>query len=245
MYTVVFHNYHGQHKYWIDFFKKNIPTPYYLFYNIVSDSLHNMHVQPNDLTARFAVGNSGNKLVVRQSTNVGRDIGGKLVLMDALLHLNIDSEYLLVLHDKKSPQSVTDPTWGSRILKIAEKSEIEKAVQVFMNDPGVGLVAVKNTVVNEKPFDDADFISVNASLLKALVDKYQLQSDNYQFVAGSMFMARLKPFIDFFSTYRPLEIRKTLERGNVMDVFTATQTHSWERMLSWIVSSKGFALKEI
>ena len=32
-------------------------------------------------------------------------------------------------------------------------------------------------------------------------------------------------------------LRKQLENGNVIDNFSGTVTHSWERLLSWIVTS--------
>jgi hypothetical protein len=60
-----------------------------------------------------------------------------------------------------------------------------------------------------------------------------------------MFWARAAPLLQFFKKHPPLDIRKNLELGNVMDDKNGTLTHSWERMLSWVVSEQGFKLKGI
>jgi hypothetical protein len=59
-----------------------------------------------------------------------------------------------------------------------------------------------------------------------------------------MFWVRASIFEDFFSMYSPLSIRAQLEEGNVLDD-EPTITHTWERLLSWLVTSKGYKIKGI
>jgi hypothetical protein len=58
-----------------------------------------------------------------------------------------------------------------------------------------------------------------------------------------MFWVRALPLINFFKEHAPLDIRRTLEPGNVMDETHGTYTHAWERMLSWLITEQGYHLK--
>ncbi len=69
------------------------------------------------------------------------------------------------------------------------------------------------------------------------------KSSDHRFVAGTMFWARAKPLLEFFRQHAPLDIRKGLEAGNVIDEKHGTNTHAWERMLSWIILEKGYQIK--
>jgi lipopolysaccharide biosynthesis protein len=93
--------------------------------------------------------------------------------------------------------------------------------------------------------EEGQFIGNNKNILNNLLGNYQIKPSSFAFVAGTMFWARAKPMKDFFCSYDPLEIRKDLEDGNVLDNFSGTITHSWERVLSWIITSKGFLIKGI
>ena len=58
-----------------------------------------------------------------------------------------------------------------------------------------------------------------------------------------MFWARATPILSFFGDHPPLDIRKTLEKKNVMDDFGGTITHAWERLLSWLIFAQGYTIK--
>jgi hypothetical protein len=60
-----------------------------------------------------------------------------------------------------------------------------------------------------------------------------------------MFWGNGHVLMNFFKRHNPLKIRQTLEEGNVLDNFGDTNTHSWERLLSWIILAQGLDVKTI
>ncbi len=86
---------------------------------------------------------------------------------------------------------------------------------------------------------------IDSPLIRSLKDKYHLQPPDLQFVAGTMFWVRASQFKDFFTQNPPLHIRSELEQGNVTDIDGATIAHSWERLLCWIVTTKGYQIRGI
>src|ERR1700760_1919975 len=112
-FSVIFHNYYGDHEKWVNFLCERISVPFNLFYNIVEDSFFNLEDEQG-LMKRLQAASSGNSLrriILRRSPNQGKDIGGKLVLLDACLREKIDTEHQLFLHDKKSPHKVEGRVW--------------------------------------------------------------------------------------------------------------------------------------
>jgi lipopolysaccharide biosynthesis protein len=178
------------------------------------------------------------------TSNKGKDIGGKLALFQLLLQLEINADYILMLHDKKSLQALKSATWKNDLLKIILPGNIEFILQAFRQDAACGIIATKEYIISEL-VENNQFASLNGYLLEGLVKEYGIRPDSLEYVAGTMFWARAAPLLQFFSRYNPLEIRKRLENGNVIDNFSGTITHSWERLLSWIVSSEKYSLKGI
>ncbi|MBA3706225.1 MAG: hypothetical protein H0W84_10105, partial [Bacteroidetes bacterium] len=68
---------------------------------------------------------------------------------------------------------------------------------------------------------------------------------NYDFVGGTMFWIRAEIMNSFFRKNNALDIRATLEKGNVLDHEHGTYSHSWERMLSWIAIDQDYYIKGI
>lgn len=178
------------------------------------------------------------------TSNKGKDIGGKLSLLHLFLELELKADYLLFLHDKKSLQALKSNTWKKNLLKIISPGNIKQVMKIFEVNEQCGIIATKEYIINE-PINEGRFMGTNKDILSNLLINYQIKLQSFAFVAGTMFWARAKPVKDFFSAYNPLEIRKELEDGNVLDNFSGTITHSWERMLSWIITSKGFSIKGI
>ena len=95
--SIFFHNYYGKQDYWLNFFAQNIPSSFNLYYNIVDESIYNLHfLKTSDCKNSSAIIKKNHQLkniYFRQSSNKGKDIGGKMVLFDAYLKLNKQSEY--------------------------------------------------------------------------------------------------------------------------------------------------------
>ena len=193
-----------------------------LYINLVNTS-------PFDLEAFAPYKN----LTLLKSSNVGKDIGGKLALIDSLLHQGDDSKYWIFLHDKNSPHTPTGNFWRDQLFSIADIRNKE-AILKEMERTDTGVVTHKNFINNEWDGQKKCFQTVNNDILWQLMEKYSIQPPTYDFAAGTMFWARSEALRAFFSKHSPLDIRATLERGNVLDHHAGTHAHSWERLLSWI-----------
>jgi lipopolysaccharide biosynthesis protein len=245
MICLFFHNYYGQHEHWIRLFSEKITVPFTLFYHITDDSPYNQE-DIQFLAGRLQENISGDclkRIVLRRSPNQGKDIGGKLVLLDAWLREGIDSTCCVFLHDKRSPHKVQNKEWQERLFKIIEPAFVEKALPLFEKASHVGIVCERDSIHNEYDYAKHSFATANRELLKELLPAYDIHTTDYRYVAGTMFWANARPLRTFFGKYPPLDIRKTLEKGNVMDDERGTYTHSWERLLSWLIFAQDFAIK--
>ncbi|HWK02900.1 MAG TPA: rhamnan synthesis F family protein [Puia sp.] len=243
--SIFFHNYYGRHEDWIRLFSQKIGIAFTLFYNITDDSLYNLE-DDHRLMDRLQQAISGpwlKKIVLRRSPNQGKDIGGKLVLLDTCLHEQENSEYSIFLHDKKSPYKIQNQEWKDKLFRIIEPSFAEKAMVSFAKNKEIGIIAGSDSIYNEYDYSQQAFISNNRSQLIQLRSGFAIDSTDYRYVAGTMFWVRSLPLLDFFRRYPPLEIRKTLEKGNIMDETSGSNTHAWERMLSWLIFAQGYTIK--
>jgi lipopolysaccharide biosynthesis protein len=243
-FSIFFHNYYGRHEDWIRYFTGKVQTPFYLFYNIVDDSLYNQDDERGLRDRLYQMGGPFlKKIVIRRSPNQGKDIGGKFVLMDAFLQLQTDSEYIVFLHDKKSPYKIQNQEWRDKLFQIIDGPFIDEALRLFDKNKKIGIVAGSYTINDEYNHDTQTFASNNRSQLTALRAALSIDNNDHRYVAGTMFWARASALVDFFRAHPPLDIRKTLEKGNVMDEKNGTNTHAWERMLSWLIFARGYTIK--
>jgi lipopolysaccharide biosynthesis protein len=178
------------------------------------------------------------------TSNKGKDIGAKLALFQLLLQLELAPDYLLLLHDKKSLQALKSATWKDDLLKIILSANLEAILQSFEQDSNCGLIATKEYIITE-PVENNRFSGMNGSLLGGLLQSYKLNPSSFEFVAGTMFWVRATPLLNFFMRFNPLDIRRQLENGNIIDNFSGTITHSWERLLSWIITAEKLYIKGI
>lgn len=238
MYTILSHIYYDTipelDKF---FFAKTEAKEVQLLYNINSkNTFHkNFHLLKYFFLNSYAI----------ISPNKGKDIGGKLALIDLCLKLNVEADYYILLHDKKSPHTTLGDMWREKLFRIIEPQNIEKITDMFEQDSKLGIVAAKEFIMNEYDKATDNFSCTSNLILKKLIQQYDLKLNNFDFVGGTMFWVRAEIFNTFFSKYNPLEIRATLEKGNVLDHHHGTQTHAWERMLSWIAIDQGYKIKGI
>lgn len=269
--SLFFHNYYGGHEEWIRFFCEKMAVPFVLFYNVVEDSLYNLEggepagdfpaggasaaaIPPRgalaggadpllDRLRNAASGPGLQDIVLRRSPNQGKDIGGKLVLLDACLRLGMESDLFIFLHDKKSPYKVQNRQWQEKLFAIIDPSFAGKALDAFSKQKDLGILTGSGSIQDEYDYSRQSFASHNRSLLGRLQEEYGITPPRYHFAAGTMFWARSLPLMTFLSRHAPLDIRRTLETGNVLDEQQGTMTHSWERLLSWLIIAQGFDIK--
>ncbi len=214
----------------------NMYTPIYLF-NICSET-------PDKAAISQKLKQNFPNCFIIYSSNKGKDIGAKLALLQLLLDLDIKADYLLFLHDKKSLQALKSSTWKKDLLKIVAENNVSKIINTFQQNQHCGIIATKEYILKE-PFINNSFEGINGNILNRLLKEYNIKIGPFDFVAGTMFWARAKPLLDFFKIYNPIAIRATLEDGNVIDNFHGTITHSWERLLSWIITSNGYLIEGV
>ena len=183
--------------------------------------------------------------IIIQTPNKGKDIGAKLALIDLQIRLNDNSDFSIFLHDKRSPHTSTGKVWREKLLKIVQPDHTHQIINIFETKKSVGLISAKEFITSEYDEGKKTFRCTSNSQLKTLIEKFGFQSRKFEFVGGTMFWVRTKIYNDFFSAVSPLQMRATLEEGNIMDFAQGSQTHAWERILSWIVLNKGFTIKGI
>lgn len=242
--SVFFHNYYGNDQEWMEFFSRELTLPFYLFYNGVADSYYRIS-QTTTTEHRSLHGSGCKQLYKKESTNKGKDIGGKLILMDAYLKSGIQCDYILLLHDKHSPYHSHGGKWKKDLLRIAEKEYQQTILDLFSNNAQTGIVASKNAIRNEVDNEQKSNAYINSPVIQSLKNKYKIEPPDLQYVAGTMFWVRASLFETFFSQNPPLQIRAELEAGNITDLEGPTTTHAWERLLCWIVTNKGYQIRGV
>lgn len=180
-----------------------------------------------------------------ETPNVGKDIGGKLAIIDLYIQLNLQLDFIIFLHDKKSPHSALGETWRKKLFRIVEPENIETIIEMFEKNKKLGIVGAKELITNEYDKKTVSFSGTNDAILKELIGKHHLQLNSHDFIGGTMFWIRAEIIRSFFSKHSPLNIRASLEKGNVLDNDKGTYTHAWERMLSWVAINAGYLIKGI
>ncbi len=208
------------------------------FFNVCSDAGYHTEVVKK-LRATFQ------DAIITCSPNAGKDIGGKLVLLDTYLKLGGESDYLVLIHDKHSPQTVTGAAWRKKLLAILEKENIIKILRLFSSKAVVGLVGSEDQITNEYDAKTKTYKCSSHAELELLRAQYNIHTDVPAFIGGTMFWTRAAIYRDFFLQYSPLQIRSTLETGNILDYEKGSFSHAWERMFSWIVLNRGFKIAGI
>lgn len=186
-----------------------------------------------------------NDPVIIKCSNIGKDIGGKLAIIDLLAQFKKKSDFTILLHDKQSLHTSLGGVWRKKLFRIIELDKIPKIMEIFAKDGKIGIVASKEFIKNEYNRAVNEFDSSSNEILKKLIKQYKLKNKNFDFVGGTMFWIRTEIINNFFLNNDPLVIRGNLEKGNVLDHYQGTETHAWERMLSWIAIDQNYKITGI
>jgi lipopolysaccharide biosynthesis protein len=249
--TVIFHfHFYSFDKVTFTYYKKRLREFYrnnvdYLF-SITEDSYD---IKGGAKSLKDAFVNSTIKIV----PNKGRDIGAKFLLFDYYFRTGAKSEYLVVLHDKKSLHL---PYWEARawiesLLKIIEASNYNTIIGKFEENKDVGVIGTQERIVDcilrweSLGVDQRPVFEWNNDLLHDLIQKYSIRITNYNFVGGTMFWIKSDVLQMVHEKYDFLKKFEELEEGNVLDNNGSTITHCWERLLCWISADLGYKVSGI
>lgn len=177
--------------------------------------------------------------VTLSSPNCGKDIGGKLALVDSFLKLDSESDWLIFMHDKKSPHLSTGEAWRKKLWTVIAPAFVKKAIPLLA-DPLVGMIGPESCAAAWPPKLQNEKL---IPMLNELSETYKLAGNSFSFVMGTTFWIRASVIRNFFSVHTPLQIRSTLEKGNILDTSTPTITHTWERLFAKIVVSNGMSIR--
>lgn len=177
--------------------------------------------------------------IIISAPEKGRDIGGKLALLDILYKLKKEPDIIFVGHDKFSSHSPDGNSWRSKLLRIIQPGSFEESISFFTNDSQIGMVGAKEFIRTESGFGNLNIPDNNRSIIQEMIEKFRLNEGPEEYVAGSIFLVRGDIMKDFFSKYRALDRRTELENGNSSDTFRGTYTHAWERLFGRLVISAG------
>jgi len=177
--------------------------------------------------------------------NKGRDIGGKLALIDFFIKAQLQAEYLVFLHDKQSHHWFGGELWRKKLFAIIEPEKIEAILTEFQNDPKVGIIGTSDFIRDEYNRKTNEFATTNSGKMQELTSLYHLHISDYRFVAGAMFWIRSQIIKKFFSANPALSCREMLEEGNFTDQYEGRYTHSWERIFCFLAADQGYTVKGI
>jgi lipopolysaccharide biosynthesis protein len=191
--------------------------------------------------------------IIKIVPNKGRDIGAKFLLFDYLLRTNLPSEYVVVLHDKKSLHLpyLEAKEWIDSLLKIIDPLYYSKILEVFQEDKRLGIVGSAERVVDciikwdTKTEIKTPVFEWNNEILHEKIHKYEININDYNFVGGTMFWIKTELLRKLNEKYRFIDQFTSLEEGNVMDNSGSTVTHSWERLISWLSTNIGYKTGKI
>jgi len=185
------------------------------------------------------------KAMIIKTPNKGKDIGGKLALIDLFIKTSQQSDLIVFLHDKTTPYLINGETWRNRLFGIIDPEKINTIINEFQNNKQIGIIGAKDFIRNEFDKKKNKLETTNSNKLKELVERYNINVTDYSFIAGSMFWIRTLIIQKFFSRYLALNCREMLEDGDFTDRYEGTYTHSWERIFCWIANDQHFVIKGI
>jgi lipopolysaccharide biosynthesis protein len=239
MFTLLAHIYYPHS--WEQTFKE----PLRLIAHLKFDLLINLSIDENNDQLKNKIKSLFSNAFIIETPNKGKDVGGKLALIDLLLRIRLNNGLVVFLHDKKSPQATTGDQWREKLFKIIEPQTIQKIIGAFHNNSQVGVIGTKDFILNEFDKKSGIFKTPNNLILQQLMKRYSLSLSDYRFIGGTMFWARLCILKKFFEINPPLMCRTDLEEGNVLDEGEGTYTHAWERIFCWISTAQGYQLKGV
>lgn len=195
---------------------------------------------PNKNLILNSIKNSVSNVSQYEIVNKGKDIGGKLFLIHK--NINSDYDYVIFMHDKKSPQMKEDLANKWRISlyeSILGINNLHKISLAFSNNS----IKMCGGLVREG-FIKSRAIAVNIGNTKYINDILLsiLNIKNVNdgaFIGGTMFWVDWNFYKNFWKDIDIHKIISILEEGNVQE---PSYAHAMERIFGIVVTSKGYKI---
>lgn len=176
--------------------------------------------------------------------NVGKDIGGKLTVIDYLIKKNINYDYLLFAHDKKSIHM--KPEQGEAWRKNLYRGIFNNVHIVFNSFYANKNIKMVGPMAREG-LTKSKAVSVHPGnypiILNILSNFFKLNTPSTSaFIGGTMFWVEWDIFKAIFSEINIQRILNILEEGNVREPSNA---HAMERIFGILVTLKKYKIGKI
>lgn len=175
---------------------------------------------------------------VYQVPNLGRDVAPFLAVYPDLAGYNYQA--VLKLHTKKSLHRIDGNEWRDYLYQqlLPDNSRLQKALETFIGDPDLGLLAPDGHAPILKPFWGS-----NQNWIKRLEQRLNLKpvTDSDVFVAGTMFWFKPQVF-DVLNDY-PIQCGDFFfDHPQEVD---GSLAHALERVLGIMVKQQGYSIEQM
>jgi lipopolysaccharide biosynthesis protein len=225
----------------INKYLKNLKKPLNVkfYFNLVKKSSNTLSLK-NKILKHYP------DAVIISSSNIGKDIGGKLNLIKVWLDSKNSHEFLIFCHDKKSPHMKGDggKKWRDQLLTgILNYQNIIKTIHSFDNLKNIGMTGsykwlrsgsiLKNMICGS---------TKNKKFISNYLNMCNFNKTKVSFIGGTMFWVKADLFRKFFTQYEPEIFLRDLEEGDVRE---PSRTHAFERIFGAIVINNNKIVKGI
>ncbi len=217
----------------------NLRLPYDLYVNLAEGNPHNPQLT-RAIRRRFPGAH------VQATENRGRDIGGFLRLIAAVRQRGIHYDSLIFMHSKKTLHQPPHHGlyWRTSLLRsiLGWPDRATEVALAFATDPDLGMVGSRDWLFNDENRPD-----LSSQQNRRFIDEYcrrlHLHTARSDFIAGTMFWSRARPFLDLFADHDPLTLAAELEPGDHHDDGRPTRTHALERIFGYVITAQGFTIR--
>jgi rhamnosyltransferase len=177
--------------------------------------------------------------------NRGLDIGPFFHTLKYFIENNLNYQYLIKLHSKKSINSVGEnrgASWRIELVQslIGSNETLKRNISSFEDDKNINVGGNPNYFYRDGSLDWLRDELYNLRLIKDLDNSSYF--DNMLIISGTMFMVRYKVYKEFFTISDIDRILSQLTDGYVRD---KKIEHKLERILSYIPQLNGFKILEL
>lgn len=222
----------------------NFPFTFDLYIATPVDSIFNNSKNKDILIKELKQRNIKFKIITVE--NKGKDIGGKLNVIKYINNSNLNYDYLILAHDKKSPHisSRIGTTWRNVLLKsIFNPRPVQLILKTFKYNKDVKMCGtrVREGFINSRAIavnlKNVPYINKLSSFLIP-----DIKMSTGAFIGGTMFWVDCDYMKSKLTTENIDKILYYLEQGDVQEPSIA---HGMERMFGLLVTGNGYKIGKI